>query len=262
MAEKSEEVLRKLSRHDFFFETPLYEVVDEDELIEEIYTGEVDAYSSKYKSPTTYTISYESMTTGYSAYDGFKKVVLTNKRKSDDKLYFFLFTNDDKYIKVGQLPTLANLQYTELDENYSKYVDESELSLLKKAIGLASHGVGAGSFVYLRKIFEKQISEAYEKNKAEIGVTKAEFDKKRMTDKVTVLSDYLPSQLVEMKEIYGILSNGVHEMKESECLQYFGPMRLSVELIMQQKVEIEIKKEKDAQVRKQIAQIQQSLKSQ
>lgn len=260
MAEQEKKITREINRHDFYFETPLYEVVEKDELIEEVYTGEVDAYSARYKSPTTYTISYQSMSSLYEGFDNFKKVVLTSKRKSDDKLFFFLYAQDNKYVKVGQIPSLGDLQFTELDENFSKYIEKVELTLLKKAIGLASHGVGAGSFVYLRRIFEKQILQTYEKHKSALDITEDDFDKKRMKEKVEVLSDYLPSQLVEMKEIYGILSNGVHELSESECLKYFNPMRLSVELIMQQKVEIEIKKEKDDRVKKQIAQIHQSLK--
>ena len=261
MATEKADVKKKITRHDFYFETPLYEVVEEKELVNVIHSGEVDAYSAMYKSPTTYTISYQAMSTSYTGFENFKKVVLTNKRKSDDKLYFFIYSSEDKYVKVGQVPALADLQYTELDESYSKYVEKSELSLLKKAIGLASHGIGAGSFVYLRRIFENQISNTFTEYESELQIVKSDFNKKRMVDKVEILSDYLPSQLVDMKEIYGILSTGVHELSESECLRYFGPMRLSVELIMQQKVEIAIKKQKDEQVKRQIAEIRQSLKN-
>jgi hypothetical protein len=58
-----------------------------------------------------------------------------------------------------------------------------------------------------------------------------------MEDKVEILKEFLPSQLVEAKSIYGILGKGVHELTEEECLKYFPPLKLSIELILNQKIE-------------------------
>jgi hypothetical protein len=247
--------------HQFYFETPLYELVPKSHFSEIIYSGEVDAYSHQYKSPTTYTISFSEVSTNsWGAFVGFHKVSLTNKRKDDDTLVFFVADTGDEYIKVGQYPSLASLQLSELDDKYSKQLARADMALFKKAIGLASHGIGAGSFVYLRRVFEGLIKEAYEQHKDSLTITHEEFQKLRMAEKVQTLSKKLPSQLVEMKAAYGILSLGVHELSEQECLAYFQPLRLSIQLILDQKLEQELKAERDKIVKQELKKIEKILK--
>ena len=62
-----------------------------------------------------------------------------------------------------------------------------------------------------------------------------------------------------MKAVYSILSNGVHELTEEECLCYFAPIKLSIELILDQKIEEAKKVEKDMLVKKQLQQIQKEI---
>ncbi len=124
---------------------------------------------------------------------------------------------------------------------------------------MVAPGGGAGSFVYLRRIFENLIVGTYAANKGKLAITESEFQTQRMTEKITTLKDFLPSQLVEMKSIYGILSKGVHELTEEECLSYFGAMKLSIELILEQKIELEQKSERDKAAKAQIAVIHKTL---
>lgn len=63
-----------------------------------------------------------------------------------------------------------------------------------------------------------------------------------------------------MKGIYGILSKGIHELDDEICLTCFGPLKLSVELILDQKIEEKRKSDKDKLVDDQIKDIQQKLK--
>ena len=162
-------------------------------------------------------------------------------------------------MKIGQLPSLADLQFSEIGKKYDKVLPEEDLKNLKKAIGLVAHGAGAGSFVYLRRIFENLIFETYKDNTPALGITEADFKTQRMEDKVEVLKKFLPSQLVEMKSIYSILGKGVHELSEEECLRYFAPLKLSIELILDQKIENKEKLERDALVKKQLQDIHQQL---
>lgn len=268
MSEKEQiEAIKKLSKHDFFFETPLYEVVGSDELEEGVFRDEVDAYSAKNATETTYSIYSHSVdTTGQTFWDsgrnadtGFHLVTLTCKRKDNDKLRFVVYRCKDFVMKVGQLPSLADLQFSEIGKKYDKVLPEEDLKNLKKAIGLVAHGAGAGSFVYLRRIFENLIFETFKNNATGIGVSAADFKVQRMEDKIETLKAFLPSQLIEMKSIYGILSRGVHELSEEECLKYFSPLKLSIELILDQKIEVEKKRERDALVKKQLQGIHQEL---
>ncbi|MBH2007300.1 hypothetical protein I8H83_01720 [Candidatus Saccharibacteria bacterium] len=258
-----------VSLHTILFDTPLYDVISlnnldwrgDDDTVGEYFSGRVDAYSAKNHIDTTYEIKSWSVDTHYSlGFDGFCKVKLTCVRKPDDILYFFIASNDDVLWKVGQWPSLADLSFGEIGKKYAKQMDRADMQEFKKAIGLAAHGVGAGSFVYLRRIFEKLIDETYQSAKKGLEISDADFLKSRMDEKVMTLSQHLPSQLVGMKKIYSILSDGVHNLSEEECLAIFPALKLSIELILDQKIETDTKKHRDKLAQKQIQAIEQSLR--
>ena len=265
--EQQTEEVKMTSKHDFYFETPLYEAVSISELEKNAFSGDVDAYSVKNSTETTYSIGVDSTDTwsDWSAEKlnsvdvGFFLITLKCKRKDNDTLRFVIFRDREIVMKIGQHPSLADIQFAEIGKKYDKVLPEEDLKNLKKAIGLVSHGAGAGSFVYLRKIFERLIFETYKNNAGAVGVNETDFKNQRMLDKVETLRAFLPSQLIEMKGVYSILSKGVHELTEEECLRYFAPIKLSIELILDQKIEEAKKSEKDAMVKKQLQQIQQEI---
>lgn len=251
--EQEQQKEKKISKHEFYFETPLYEVIESTQFEDDIHNGDVDAYSAKNGIDTTYTITSRPVD-AYS-FENFYRVTLTCKRKSNDILRFFVYDNNKIVVKFGQLPSLADIQFAEIGKKYDQLLSEQDLKEFKKAIDLAAHGHGAGSFVYLRRIFENLINEAFRSNKATLGISEDEFRKKWMVDKVDLLKDYLPSQLLEMKSVYKVLSKGVHELSEQECLKYFPALKLSIELILDQKIEEEIQRKRDAEVKRQLADI-------
>lgn len=265
MTEEIKKEVKIMSKHDFYFETPLYEVIPLNELEKNSFSGDVDAYSAKNNSDTTYSITIEGIDTwdiwvspnNYTI--GFYLITLTCKRKNNDVLRFTVYRDREIVLKIGQYPSLADLQFAEIGKKYDKVLPTEDLKNLKKAIGLVSHGAGAGSFVYLRRIFERLILETYTNNAGATKLNEYDFKKQRMMDKVETLKAFLPSQLVEMKGVYSILSKGVHELTEEECLRYFAPIKLSIELILDQKIEGAKKSEKDVMVKKQLQQIQQEI---
>lgn len=261
MAEESPIEDELMSKHDFYFEAPLYEFLELVRLEKNLFYGDVDAYSAKNSSDTTYAIDIEGVDVWTNNYleSGYYLVKLTCKRKQNDILRFFIYKDRERTVKLGQYPSLADLQFSEIGKKYDKVLPTEDLKNLKKAIGLVAHGAGAGSFVYLRRIFENLIFETYENNADAIRVNDVEFKKHRMMDKVEILERFLPTQLVEMKSIYSILSKGVHELTEEECLKYFAPLKLSIELILDEKIDAIKKKEKDISVKKQLQDIHQEL---
>lgn len=262
MDNQTKEKTKKISKHEFYFETPLYDSIKIGNIEGGILKGDVDAYSSKNGIDTTYEIETRKVNGSYeSSFDNFYKVTLTCKRKGNDILRFFIYLNDEVVVKIGQLPSLVDIQFAEIGKKYDKFLSKEALKEFKRAIGLVTHGVGVGSFVYLRRIFENLIYETFDKNVKEIGITKNEFSTKRMEDKVDVLKKYLPSQLVAMKSIYSILSKGIHELDEQMCLKYFPALKLSIELILEQKIEEEIKQKRDQDVKKQIENISKEISS-
>lgn len=256
---------KKISKHEFYFETPLYEVINVDMVEGDLFRGDVDAYNPISGFDTTYSIHANRIGYTYGGYfdddyEGFYTVTLTCKRKEVDKLKFFVFKNNEIVIKLGQYPSLADIQFAEIGKKYDRFLSKQELKDFKKAIGLAAHGYGAGSFVYLRRIFENLINKAFEESKTTIKISVDNFRKMFMVKKIELLKNYLPSQLLEMKSVYKILSKGVHELSEQECLKYFRVLKLSIELILDQKIEIEVKRKRDEEVKRQLKEINKKIK--
>lgn len=252
---------KSISKHQFYFDTPLYEIVKNSDIVEDIFSGDVDAFSAENGIETTYKVESHDMDYYSVGFEDFKKITLKCKRKNNDILRFFVGQGEDFIVKVGQWPSVADIQSAEIDKKYNKQLKRPELKDLKRAIGLAAHGVGVGSFVYLRRVFEKLIIGTYLRHKDKLEINEAEFITKRMADKIDLLKSYLPSHLVEMKDAYGILSKGIHELSEQECREYFKILKLSIELILDQQIELDAKRERDLEVKKQLKELSTKLKS-
>ena len=128
---------------------------------------------------------------------------------------------------------------------------------------LPEHGERKDDTTYLCKVHNcvkdlKQIIE-YANKGGNIGVE--QFEKQRMDEKIKSLHDFLPPFIVEHSSIYGILSKGIHELLEKECLDYFDTMRVSIEMILDQRIEIRERQKKEEVVKKEIDAITENLKN-
>ena len=157
--------------------------------------------------------------------------------------------------KVGQYPSVADFHISQIHK-YDKVLPKDKMREFTKAIGLAANGIGIGSFVYLRRIFEHLVSEAFEKAKSENDEFDADaFSKAKMNNKIQMLSGYLPDFLVENYSIYGILSKGIHELSEEDCKSYFSILRESIEMILDEKEDNRLKELKKDNIKKALSQI-------
>ena len=168
-------------------------------------------------------------------------------RNPNHKIYFCFSCMNDKIQKIGQFPSYADLQEGKI-KKYKKILGNNYYELAK-AIGLVSHGIGIGSFVYLRRIFENLIEEEHLKSKTEENWDDKLYNSSKMDKRIKLLKDRLPNFLVANYSIYSILSKGIHLLSEDECLKYFQPIQLGIELILDEKLETieRIKKIKSAQ---------------
>lgn len=162
----------------------------------------------------------------------------------EHRIYFTFTVQNSSIQKSGQFPTLLDLEDSTEINKYKKELGKEEGRNYHKAIGLASHGIGAGSYVYLRRIFEGFIYEAKDKAIKEEAITEDDFVPKKMNEKIELLKDYLPEILVEHKEYYSVLSKGIHELSEDECLKYFNVLKDGIEVILDEKIETRKKEEK------------------
>lgn len=176
---------------------------------------------------------------------GVKSIILKCRRYGDTIAIDLYYNYEEKILmKVGQYPSVADIHIGQVKQ-YDKVLEKPILREFTKAIGLAANGVGIGSYVYLRRIFENLVFQAFDEAKKD-GAAIDHFESMRMEEKIKVLKGYLPSFIVENNSIYGILSKGIHELTEEDCLAYFDCMRQSIELILDERlVQLEKKKKID-----------------
>ena len=133
-------------------------------------------------------------------------------------LDYIVRTEGNRFQKIGQYPSVADLTFPELDD-YKHVISKDDRKELGTAIGLFASGIGAGSYVYLRRILERLVYQA--KEAAADAIDNEMFEQARVAEKIKMLEGYLPDILVKNTTIYGILSKGIHELSEEECRKYF-----------------------------------------
>lgn len=195
-----------------------------------MYTGKVDRHCIACEK--------ESVFVGIVAIHGGKSQSKAFRCQRDESHFAsFYFSFDDTTIrKVGQWPSLRDLQAGSLG-GLRKELGKEFASELVTALGLFAHGIGIGSFVYLRRIFEVLIREA---ERAAIGrgsASEEDLRGLRMAERIKLLRDHLPTALVENASLYSILSTGIHELSEDECREYFPLVRQAIELILRERIE-------------------------
>lgn len=146
---------------------------------------------------------------------------------------YIVRTNQNTMVKIGQYPSVADLQFPELNE-FRKEIDEPSRRELRRAIGLYAQGIGVGSYVYLRRIFERILEIARQKADADKSIDLSNYASMRVSDRIKLLKDYLPDLINSSPVIYGIVSKGIHELSEDDCLKYFPILQDSIFMILRQ----------------------------
>jgi len=234
------------SPKEFHLEMPLYFPIGiKEEAISKkvhglmIYEGTIDAYciwcekDSVFHTQKSYPHDFNSWR--YSD-NGFTETAYRCSRNNSHVYHVWYLKTDDTFQKIGQFPSVADFQIPQA-EKYRKVLGDELYKELTRGIGLKANGVGVGSFVYLRRIFEKLIGQAYLKAKSREDFDEDVYGKARMDEKIKILEDYLPTFLVENRKLYSILSKGLHELTEEECLKYFEPVKIGIEQILDEKIE-------------------------
>jgi hypothetical protein len=236
---------------DFFLKTPLYEVfqadaVDEfqiqDVKIQDVknFQGTIDAFCIDCEKPSI----FRRIEINQEEYEDYPSTSHDSKvfcipfvctRDKSHNMYFYFMAHNYTVRKIGQYPSLADLNSDKI-KKYRKILGD-KYKEFSKAVGLVSHGVGIGSFVYLRRIFEDLVEEAHQKATEKDAWDEEKYKKARMEEKIGLLKENLPNFLVEHKTIYSILSKGIHELSEDECLEYFYVVKSGIEFILDEKLE-------------------------
>lgn len=234
------------SSEEFYLNHALYDKIDTSsaswaevqEMIAAI--GTIDSYCPKCGEHSVFTRNSPQSSR---IYDGirvsfgysFQNFECARNHKHSLMFMLYLSEEDHSLQKIGQNPSVADLNLHDV-KKYASVLSKEYFNELKKAIGLAAHGVGVGSFVYLRRIFENLIEEAKAEAAKDDSFDEQAFKTARMNEKIKLLSGHLPSFLVENHQLYGILSKGVHELSEQECLDAFPAVKVGIELILDEHI--------------------------
>jgi hypothetical protein len=236
------ELTKYQSPRQLLLETPLYEALTEMTVPQVtalfLKSFKVDGHCRQCKSQTTFGKSGASIHGSFSSTDlqelnRIVQLTLTCARDDSHIIHFYVWINGTEIQKIGQLPSFADIAIDE-SKNYTKLLRKNDIAEFHKAIGLAAHGVGIGSYVYLRRIFERLIDKRYNEHKVVEGWADEEFYKKRMVEKIEHLARHLPEFLVRNAKLYSILSIGLHELNEADCLAFFPVLRQSTIWILEQ----------------------------
>lgn len=157
----------------------------------------------------------------------------------------YFFTSDRKYImKVGQNPSFSDLQGEEINKYknlISKYFIE-----FKSSLSCYSQKKGIAAFVYLRRILENIIEKKYKEFFSE--ETNIKFIDK--FSKVQEKEKIIPKELESVRnQLYSVLSKGIHEYNEQECLDIYEIVKFVIEEILDKQLEDQKKEEKIKKVK-------------
>ncbi len=210
------------------------------------FSGSIDTYCVECKDRSLFVVAHPALSAfRENFHDRVKKpfiFVIEAKCSRENQhiaCYVFRIHEKDGVTKIGQYPSVADAAKQDLKTHY-KVLNEEHQKGFTKALGLFSHGVGAGSIVYLRKIFEHLVEEAHQEAKEnEVWMSShgEAYPTLKMANKVASLADFLPSDLVRHPRLYGFLSQGLHGRSEEECLKLFPMLRLAIDYILNQKLE-------------------------
>lgn len=172
-----------------------------------------------------------------------------NNHIHNQEYYFIVLEND--FMKIGQYPSIIEKEQFSIQKY--RALNNDIYQELNTAIGLFTHGNGIGSFVYLRRIIEKYIvfpilAEMIESKEIENGqLINVDFK-----TKIALAKNHLPPYLSNNPKIYSVLSKGIHELTENECLNFFTVLRNAIELILDEQIALKEKRKKEAAIAKEL----------
>ena len=111
--------------------------------------------------------------------------------KTGEKFVIYSYIDEEeKFIqKIGQYLSIADFHIHQI-RKYDKILKKDQLKEFTRAIGLAANGVGIGSFIYLRRIFENLLEEAHQEAKKDNSWDENKYKNSRVPEKIKLLKDF------------------------------------------------------------------------
>jgi hypothetical protein len=157
-------------------------------------------------------------------------------------------------VKIGQSPSLFDIQRNDF-KKYLKILGTSYNDLYR-AILFYNSNFGVASFTHFRRIIENYfLKDAYERSKQLPDWNDSKYNESSYKEKLGTLKDLLPKTLVENPRLYSIISKGIHELEEEECLLYFEAIKESIFLSLDEKIDEDNKRKSKEKLKSDLSRI-------
>lgn len=172
-------------------------------------------------------------------------------------IIIFEIINENTIMKIGQSPSIYEMNKEINDKAFLKELDDEYSDYYRKACSLNSFDSNIGAMIYLRRIFEKLLLECFNENNNDLNISFEDFKKLRMDEKIVKLKSFLPELMFEAgyNAIYTKISDGIHNLLEDECQIMFIPLRMSIEEILIEKIELKNKRKRQVELSKKLQKI-------
>lgn len=151
--------------------------------------------------------------------------------------------NLDHLIKAGQYPEID----ISIDKAIEKALGENR-PLFRKGLICEAQGYGIGAYAYYRRIVELMIDELINDIYELIDASEKEeyrevLEKTKSTqhtsEKINLVKEFLPSSLRPgnrnpLGVLYGILSEGIHNKSDDECINIAKEVKFTLEYLIKQ----------------------------
>lgn len=163
----------------------------------------------------------------------FKKAVCA--RDASHVITWAFIVRNGTIIKFGQYPSRRD-QFASLYRRFRPLLNKQLEKDLLQAHGLEEWNVGAAAFLYLRRVFEGLITEAEQVARDAKENLPEDFKSLRMNEKIAALAHHLPGALVQDRTLYGILSEGIHQLSDEDCARHYFLVKEGILLILEDKL--------------------------
>ena len=172
-------------------------------------------------------------------------------------IMIFKIIDENTIMKVGQSPSIYDMNEEINNKTFLKELGEEYSAYYKTACSLNSFNSNIGAMTYLRRIFEKILLDCFITNQSNIEIEQEEFLKLRMDEKLAKLKSFLPSIIFDngYNKVYTKVSDGIHNLSEEECECLFIPLRMAIEEILIEKIELKNKKIRQEKLGKELQNI-------
>lgn len=161
---------------------------------------------------------------------------------------------NETIMKIGQSPSLFELQRGEF-KKYETILGKNYNDLYNAIMFYNSH-FGVAAFVHLRRVIENFfITKAYDEFKQTPDWNDIKYKEARFIEKLNILKKKLPETLTQNPRLYSIISKGIHELDEAECLLYFEALKECILLSLDDLIEEKRRKKSKERIKSELSRI-------